>query len=49
MPFRRNCIPRKLRYIKLVLNHDGLSYVIHDLVVVDEFRALLQMEDSWQN
>ena len=42
-------IPSIVRNIELVLNHNCLSHVVHDLVRVDELSSLLKIENTREN
>jgi len=42
-------VPSVLWDVELVLDHDCLGHVVHNLVRVNEFGLLLEIEDPWQD
>jgi hypothetical protein len=49
MAFRGDHVSGVVSDVEFVLDHDGLSHVVHDFVRVDEFGSLFQVENSWEH
>ena len=49
LPLGRDSVPGEIGNVLLVVGHDGLSHVVHDLVRVNELGLWLQVEDSRQH